>query len=174
MRRVRRAATPGCALAMLLLWGCDGGSTGSSGPSDSSGAGEPADEAPADTQPAAEVEPPPMAAVDGAVADEERRIHVQLCAEALPCPKLLQAAAETHCKELDLDGGRWRLPTRDEAKGFKALDGLADRDGFHWTSTAFADDDAQRWIYDPASGSETTVPRDRKKFTVRCVRDAAR
>lgn len=156
---------------MLLLSGCDGGSSGS-GVADKPAAGEPATEAEAEPV-AAEPTPAPMPAVDGAAADEERRIHVQLCAEALPCPKLLQAAAETHCKELDLGGTGWRLPTRDEAKGFKTLDGLAERDGFHWTSTAFADDDAQRWIYDPASGSETTVPKDRKNFTARCVRDAA-
>ena len=156
---------------MLLLVGCDGGSSGPAG------ADKPdtrADDTPdASPEPAAAPEPAPMKDVDGAVADVDRRMYVQLCTETLPCPKLLQAAAETHCEELDLDGSGWRLPTRDEAKGFKTLDGLAERDGFHWTSTAFADDDAQRWIYDPASGSETTVPKDRKNFTVRCVRDAA-
>ncbi len=169
MRRVRRAACLGPSLALLLLLGCDGGAKPTADASDEAGAGN---ERPGPGAPEPEPEPEPLKAIEGAVADEGRRIHVQACTEAVPCPKLLQAAGETQCAELDLDGKGWRLPTRDEAKGFKDLAGLFETEGFHWTGTAFADDDAQRWIFDPGSGSETTVPRDRKSFTVRCVRDA--
>mgnify|MGYP000505832539 CR=1 FL=1 len=36
---------------------------------------------------------------------------------------------------------------------------------------AFAEDAAQAWIVDPTSGQETTIPRARKPFTIRCVFD---
>lgn len=119
--------------------------------------------------------PPP--APDGAVLLDPP-LYVQRCDPGHTCPKLLQPAGETHCRELKLGGHTgWRLPDRDEAKRFTSAniarpagpDGLHDESGFHWTRTAFAEDAAQAWIVDPVSGQETTIPRTRKPFTIRCV-----
>jgi hypothetical protein len=94
---------------------------------------------------------------------------VQLCAEP-ECPKLLQPAGAEHCKSLALgEGLTWRLPTREEVKSLAGRSELAQLEGFHWTDTAFSEDDGQVWIFDPVGGQETTIPRDRKPFTIRCV-----
>ncbi|MBL9100559.1 MAG: DUF1566 domain-containing protein [Myxococcales bacterium] len=130
--------------------------------------------APAPTTPDApfatpKAKPPP--APEGAVLLDPP-LYVQRCDPAHPCKKLLQPAGETHCRELKLGGlANWRLPDREEAKRFAGNAELADLDGFHWTRTAFAEDGAQAWIFDPKSGQETTIPRTRKPFTVRCVID---
>jgi hypothetical protein len=107
--------------------------------------------------------PPPGAAL------LDPPLYVQRCDPANPCPKLQQPAGETHCRELGLGGlTGWRLPDRDEVKRFAGPD-LAELAGFHWTRTPFAEDAAQAWIVDPATGQETTIPRTRKPFTIRCV-----
>jgi hypothetical protein len=120
--------------------------------------------------------PPPP---DGAVVFDPP-LYVQRCDPAHACPKLQQPAGETHCRELKLGGHTgWRLPDRAEAKRFTNDSiakppgpvGLNDAEGFHWTRTAFAEDAAQAWIVDPKSGQETTIPRTRKPFTIRCVLD---
>jgi len=143
-------------------------------------AGKPADakagpkaDKPADTkqpEPFAtpKLKPPP--APEGAVLLDPP-LYVQRCDPAHTCPKLQQPAGETHCRELRLGGhSNWRLPERDEVKRFSGPD-LAEQAGFHWTRTAFAEDAAQAWIVDPKSGQETTIPRTRKPFTIRCVLD---
>ncbi len=113
--------------------------------------------------------PPP--APDGAVLLEPP-LYALRCDAAHPCPSLLQPAGETHCRELRLGGlAHWRLPDRDEVKRFAGAAGLEQQDGFHWTRTPFAEDPAQAWIVDPKSGQETTIPRTRKPFTIRCVFD---
>lgn len=113
--------------------------------------------------------PPPPAGV--ALLDPP--LYVQRCDATLPCPSLLQPAGEAHCRGLTVGGLKgWRLPDRAEvarfarATGPDALDGL---EGFHWTRTAYAEDSKQAWIVDPKTGQETTIPRDRKPFTIRCV-----
>ena len=113
--------------------------------------------------------PPPPAGV--ALLDPP--LYVQRCDASLPCPSLLQPAGEAHCRGLTIGGLKgWRLPDRAEVARFArptgpdALDALA---GFHWTRTAYADDSKQAWIVDPKTGQETTIPRDRKPFTIRCV-----
>lgn len=112
--------------------------------------------------------PPP--APEGAVLLDPP-LYVQRCDPAHPCTKLQQPAGETHCRDFKLGGlEHWRLPDRDEVKRFTHAD-LADLEGFHWTRTAFAEDSAQAWIVDPKSGQETTIPRTRKPFTIRCVLD---
>jgi len=96
-------------------------------------------------------------------------VYVQTCASEGSCPALLQVAGVAHCKALVLGGLAWRLPTQAELKSWRGKPALAGFDGFHWSSTPFADAPDQVWIYDPTSGSETTIPADRKPFTVRCV-----
>jgi hypothetical protein len=114
------------------------------------------------------LKPPP--APEGAVLLDPP-LYVQRCDPAHTCPKLQQPAGETHCRGLRLGGhSNWRLPERDEVKRFTDPD-LAEQAGFHWTRTAFAEDAAQAWIVDPKSGQETTIPRTRKPFTIRCVLD---
>nr|WP_263429789.1 DUF1566 domain-containing protein [Nannocystis pusilla] len=113
--------------------------------------------------------PPPP---DGAalLPDRKKPIYVQRCDPGHPCPDLLQPAGETHCRDLELGGfEHWRLPDRDEVKRLGEIAGLEQAEGFHWTRTAFAEDAAQAWIVDPKSGQETTIPRNRKPFRVRCV-----
>ncbi|MBK9758022.1 MAG: hypothetical protein IPO88_31810 [Nannocystis sp.] len=113
--------------------------------------------------------PPP--APEGAVLLEPP-LYALRCDAAHPCPSLLQPAGETHCRELRLGGlAHWRLPDREEVKRFAGVQGLEQQDGFHWTRTPFAEDAAQAWIVDPKSGQETTIPRTRKPFTIRCVFD---
>lgn len=119
-------------------------------------------------QPTAKPPPPPK----GAALLESTPLYVQTCDKANACPSLMQPAGETHCRELEL-GGRenWRLPDLGEAEKFGSIDGLQNLEGFHWTRTAFAEDGKQAWIFDPKSAQKTTIPRDRKPFTIRCVHD---
>ncbi len=114
-------------------------------------------------------QPPP--APEGSVLLDPP-LYVQSCSAGVPCPALLQPAGETHCRELEL-GGRehWRLPDREEVKRMAGVAGLEALTGFHWTRSAYAEDAGQAWIVDPATGQETTIPRDRKPFTIRCVFD---
>lgn len=102
-------------------------------------------------------------------------LYVQRCDAALPCPALLQPAGEAHCRGLALGGlSGWRLPDRAEVARFARASGpdqLSGLEGFHWTRTAYAEDPKQAWIVDPKTGQETTIPRDRKPFTIRCVID---
>lgn len=115
--------------------------------------------------PKARPPPPPVGAVL-----LEPPLYALSCDAAHPCPSLLQPAGETHCRDLTLGGlAHWRLPDREEVKRFAAAPGLEQLEGFHWTRTPFADDAAQAWIVDPKSGQETTIPRTRKPFMIRCV-----
>jgi hypothetical protein len=148
---------------------------------------EAAKTAPAPAEPAKASEPPPAKAEpfaapklnpppppDGAavLADRKQAVYVQRCDPGHACPDLLQPAGETHCRDLELGGfSHWRLPDREEVKRLGEIPGLELLDGFHWTRTAFAEDAAQAWIVDPKSGQETTIPRTRKPFRVRCVFD---
>ncbi|MCB9703486.1 MAG: DUF1566 domain-containing protein [Myxococcales bacterium] len=120
-------------------------------------------------QPTAKPPPPPV----GAFLLEKPALFVQRCDADHPCPKLLQAAGEAHCRALNLDPyeGGWRLPDVEEVKRLKGIDALDDLEGFHWTRTPYADDPKQAWIVDPVGGQSTTIPRDRKPFTIRCVYD---
>lgn len=126
----------------------------------------PGDAAPFAT-PTAKPPPPPAGA---AVLDPP--LYVQRCDAAHPCPSLLQPAGETHCRDLTLGAlEHWRLPDRAEVARFARASDLDHLEGFHWTRTAFSEDAKQAWIVDPKSGQETTIPRDRKPFTIRCVFD---
>lgn len=129
-------------------------------------------------RPTATPPPPPEGAVTLAPNPGETDpkkslwLYVQDCSDVAPCPKFLQTEAEVHCREFKL-GVRehgWRLPSRHEAERFSQLEGLAQRAGYHWTRTPFAEDMMQVWIVDPSgAGPSTTIPRKRKPFTVRCV-----
>jgi len=118
-------------------------------------------------QPTAKPPPPP----EGAFLLEKPALYIQRCTAEHPCPKKLQPEGEAICRDLSLGvyGSGWRLPTLEEAKLFAGIDALEDRDGFHWTGTAYDEDSTQAWIVDPKGGQSTTIPRDRKPFTIRCV-----
>lgn len=112
--------------------------------------------------------PNPLAAPpEGAVAIG--RVYVQTCADAKACPALLQDAGVAHCKSLQLGGLLWRLPTLEELESWKGNPALVGYDVFHWSGTAWDEDPAQFWIYDPGSNAKTTAKPDRKPFTIRCV-----
>ena len=116
------------------------------------------------------LDPPPPPEGAALLPDRKQPIYVQRCDPAHACPDLKQPEGETHCRDLKLGGlPSWRLPDREEVKRFGEIAGLDALDGFHWTRTAFAEDAAQAWIVDPKSGQETTIPRVRKPFRVRCV-----
>lgn len=128
--------------------------------------------APAEAPPAAPAKPAakaPTLAPAPQGATILGNVYVQTCAAEGSCPQLLQVAGEAHCKALATGGLAWRLPTQAELKSWRGKSGLVGFDGFHWSSTPFADAPDQVWIFDPTSGSETTIPKDRKPFTVRCV-----
>jgi len=118
-----------------------------------------------------QVEPPP--APEGSLALPDPWIYVQTCAEPFPCKDLLQPAGDAACRELRLGGHEdWRLPSKDEVPRFHGVAGLEATAGYHWTRTPFEDDLAQVWIVDPSGeGPSTTIPRDRKPFRVRCVKE---
>jgi hypothetical protein len=134
-----------------------------------------ADAPPAETKPPtaeAPAAPSPPPAPEGAVSLTDPALFVQTCADPHPCPDLLQAAGEKHCAELTLGSvSTWRLPTREEVQRMRGTEGLSALSGYHWTNSAFDQDDAQVWIVDPNSDQPTTVPRDRKPFRIRCVRE---
>jgi hypothetical protein len=118
-------------------------------------------------------EPPP--APEGSITLRDPWLYVQTCAEPHPCPDLLQPAGDAHCRELRLGGHvNWRLPSKDEVLRFKGVEGLEATAGYHWTRTPYEDDMAQAWIVDPEDPSgapATTIPRDRKPFRIRCVKE---
>jgi hypothetical protein len=97
------------------------------------------------------------------------KLYVQTCAASGSCPTVLQVEGAAHCSALATGGLAWRLPTQAELKSWRGKPGLVGFEGFHWSSTPFADAPDQVWIFDPTSGSETTIPKDRKPFMVRCV-----
>lgn len=119
------------------------------------------------------VKPPP--APEGSVLLPEPWLYVQTCAEPHPCPSLEQPAGDAHCRELRLGGhDAWRLPSKDEVVRFKGVDGLEATAGYHWTRTPFEDDLGQVWIVDfedPQGAPATTIPRNRKPFRIRCVKE---
>jgi hypothetical protein len=118
-------------------------------------------------------EPPP--GPEGTITLIDPWLYVQTCAEPHPCPELLQPAADAHCRELRLGGHvNFRLPSKDEVPRFRGVEQLELRSGYHWTRTPFADDMGQAWIVDPEDpegAPATTIPRDRKAFRVRCVKE---
>lgn len=154
--------------ALFIIGGCGGAETGTEPTKASKEVAEPTPSPTPEEKAAPEPAPPPPT---GAIADGSR-LFVQVCDEANPCPSLVQPEGEKHCAALklgDLDG--WRLPDRAEAERFARLDGLAQLEGYHWTQSEFDQDASQVWIVDPKSNQPTTVPRDRKPFTIRCVRE---
>ena len=146
------------SLALLLVVACDR-------------AAEPAATAAlpaqAESPAKAPAKPEPGPAPPGSLVVEGR--YVQTCADAAACPSLLQPAGAAHSKALALGGLAWRLPERAEIASWRGKTGLVGAEGFHWSGTPFADDPGQVWIHDPSSGTETTIPPDRKPFRVRCV-----
>jgi hypothetical protein len=165
-------ARPLLVLALLCACGSEAAKTVPAAASAPPAKAEPAAPPPAKTEPFAEPKLNPPAPPDGAalLPDRKKPIYVQRCDPGHACPDLLQPAGETHCRDLELGGFKhWRLPDREEVKRLGEIAGLEQAEGFHWTRTAFAEDAAQAWIVDPKSGQETTIPRDRKPFRVRCV-----
>ncbi len=162
-------------LAVMLI-GCGG-----SKPNDTKAGAKPAkqiddDDPPIDeTQEATfanpKVEPPK--APDGSIALRDPWLYVQTCAEPHPCETLEQPAGDAACRELRLGNYEgWRLPSKDEVPRFQGVAGLEATAGYHWTRTPFDDDLGQVWIVDPSGeGPATTIPRDRKPFLVRCVKE---
>lgn len=96
-------------------------------------------------------------------------VYVQSCVEPHGCPPMLQDAGAKHCKELTLGELSWQLPTLEQLESWKDEAALSGFDVFHWSGSAWDEDPAQFWIYDPGSGSKTTAKPDRKPFTIRCV-----
>lgn len=160
-------------LSSMVLGACSPGEAPRATPAPEKPAAEaPKGAAPGKSEPFADpkLTPPPPPAGAALLPDRKRPIYVQRCDPAHACADLLQPAGETHCRELDLDGFKnWRLPDREEVKRFSEVSGLEGLAGFHWTRTAFAEDAAQAWIVDPQAGHETTIPRTRRPFRVRCV-----
>ncbi len=120
-------------------------------------------------KPTAEPPPPP----EGAIVLPEPWLYVQTCSESHPCPDLEQPAGDAHCRELILGGHDvWRLPSKDEVARFKGAEGLEQTAGYHWTRTPYEEDLGQVYIVDPeGAGPPTTIPRERKKFRIRCVKE---
>ena len=57
---------------------------------------------------------------------------------------------------------------------FRKVEGLEATGGYHWTRTPFEDDLGQVWIVDPEDPQKapaTTIPRERKEFRIRCVKE---
>lgn len=119
-------------------------------------------------------DPPP--GPEGTITlSDEPWLYVMTCAEPNPCPELLQPAGDAYCRELKLGGHvNFRLPSKDEVPRFRGVEQLEKRAGYHWTRTPFADDMGQAWIVDPEDpegAPATTIPRDRKPFRIRCVKE---
>ena len=152
----------------------------------------PASEAPAAPFAAPTAKPPPPPA---GVALLDPPLYVQRCDAAAPClrarltsgpaprpgrlsrcvdlnavfaapggPVFIAAEAGTVFRSGD-GGASWA----EVARFARATDPLEGLEGFHWTRTAYTEDSKQAWIVDPKTGQETTIPRDRKPFTIRCV-----
>ncbi len=98
-------------------------------------------------------------------------LYVHTCAAKDSCPTLLQDAGAAHCKGLALGGMKWRLPRLEELERWVGNDALQGYDVFHWSGSAWDEDPAQWWIFDPGSKSKTTAKPDRKPFTIRCASD---
>ncbi len=117
----------------------------------------------------------PPSAPAGTVALPDPWIYVQTCGEAHPCESLKQPAGDAHCRRLRMGGyENWRLPSKQELEGFAGAEGLEQLAGYHWSRTPYKDDINQVWIVDPADPSgapATTIPRDRKPFRIRCVKE---
>lgn len=171
-------------LAVLCLavttGGCNKHEPVATGADDKQAADEKADKAdePEPDEPVAnfaEPKTPPPPAPEGAITLEDPWLYVQTCAEPNPCVELLQPAGDAHCRELKLGGHvNWRLPSKDEVMRFRGVEALEGRAGFHWTRTPFEEDMAQVYIVDPegeANLAQTTIPRDRKPFRIRCVKE---
>jgi hypothetical protein len=164
-------------LLALSLAACDAGTKAGTTPAAKSGEAEQAkDDPPRDESKEAtfanpKVEPPPAPA--GAIALADPWLYVQTCAEPHPCKELEQPAGDEACRELRLGNYEgWRLPSRSEVERFADAPGLDAKAGYHWTRTPFEDDVDQVWIVDPSGeGPATTIPRTRKPFKVRCVKE---
>lgn len=117
----------------------------------------------------------PPKAPEGSITLKDPWLYVQTCAEPHPCPSLKQPAGVKHCRELQLGGyASWRLPSKDEVPRFKGAAGLEATAGYHWTRTPYKEDLGQVWIVDPENPTQapsTTIPRERKAFRVRCVKE---
>lgn len=125
-------------------------------------------------QPEVAATPEPPAAPEGAVLLRKPNLYVQRCAAEDACPQLMQEAGAARCGELKLGTLSWRLPERDEAKRFWGAKGLENLETFHWTRTPYEEDAQQVWISDPKTRQETTLPKTRRPFVVRCVADVPR
>ena len=100
------------------------------------------------------------------------KLEVQTCEDTYPCPDFVADEGARYCGGLDLSGKGWRLPTRDELDSLSGVDGLQELTGYHFSATPYAEDEKQVWIVDPSKASQaTTIPRDRKPFRIRCVRE---
>jgi hypothetical protein len=138
---------------------------------------EPDEKTEAPSEPAKQSEPekasapaPAIPEIAGAVI--AGKLYIQDCGDTHPCPDLVQAEGAAHCESLDIQGKGWRLPTKEELEGMQSLSGLQMNTGYHWSATPFDQDDKQVWIVDPTGESQaTTIPKDRKPFRVRCVRE---
>lgn len=148
---------------VVFVTGCDGGDAArpASPPAESESASRPA------ASNKVQAVPPIPPAPPGTVAIERRYVHT--CQESSACPTLLQDAGAKHCSGLTLGGLSWRLPTFAELQSWRGHDALAAFDVFHWSASAWDEDPAQFWIFDPGSDSKTTARPDRKPFTIRCV-----
>lgn len=132
---------------------------------------------PGDAEPAAnfatpQAEPPP--APEGATTLRDPWLYVQTCAEPHPCPDLLQPEGDKHCRELELGGHvNWRLPSKDEVGRFMGVEALEAREGFHWTRSPDEQNMDMAYIVNPEDTERTrmtTIPRGRKPFRIRCVK----
>ena len=137
-----------------------------------------ADADPGDTEKSANFADPqaePPRAPEGALTLRKPWLYVQTCAEPNLCPDLLQPAGDKHCRELKLGGHvNWRLPSKDEVLRFGGVEGLEARAGYHWTRTPDEENMAMAWIVDPEDtqvARPTTIPRERKPFRIRCVKE---
>jgi hypothetical protein len=100
------------------------------------------------------------------------KLEVQTCEDIYPCPDLVADEGIRFCEGLELSGKGWRLPTRDELDSLSGVDGLQELTGYHFSATPYEEDLKQVWIVDPSQASQaTTIPRDRKPFRIRCVRE---
>lgn len=107
----------------------------------------------------------------GAIFDERSGLYVRRCGESSPCAALLLAPSVAACEQATFgDVKGWRLPSKEEFLRIKNLKGLEGPLGYHWTSTAYAEDAAQFWIVARDKSPSTTIPGTRKAFPARCVR----
>lgn len=180
------AAHGAISVALLLSLACDKAADTKKADADAdktadakkAGDEDPADKDPGDKEPAAnfadpQTEPPP--APEGTVLMAKPWLYVQTCAEPHTCPDLLQPEGDKHCRELKLGGHvNWRLPDKKEVERMGSVEGLEAREGYHWTRSPDEENMNMAWIVDfaaPDVGMPTTIPRDRKPFRIRCVKE---